>query len=194
MQRGVKIAAAGWAAFAGTHMAMSHPGNREKLIELCGSEGKYRALYSGVSLAIAGVTGLAYKRTPVNLRGDVIPAIERFAKTNKGRYWSGGLRIAGSILIADAFLTPIPNPVGMVQFQSKEPEDQRKLQRKYQVFGFQRMSRHYEFIGFSLIAIGFMLMRGRRLGDQILLGGVPAFSLIGALHQVCHSMDSHLSP
>jgi len=179
LSKPVKIVLAGWSAFAGTHLAMSHPPIREKLIELSGSEFNYRLGYSAVAATTASLAALAYFRIPSAMRG---PVINTWMKSSRVRVASGALRSIGTILAVDAFVNPIPNPMGMLGLKSDDPTDLRKLQRKYQVYGLQRLTRHSEFLGYSMIALGQALV-SKRLAPMVFWGIFPIFSVAGALHQ-----------
>ncbi len=125
MPRGVKVALGGWAAFAGTHMLMSHPPVRSKLIELSGSEYNYRLGYCAVAAATLGTAVTMYVRTPTALKG---PIMHQWHRRTGLRRISGLIRAVSSVFIIDSYLTPISNPVGMLSLNSDDPTDARKLQ------------------------------------------------------------------
>ena len=52
----------GWAALTGTHLVMSHPPVRDRLVKLTGSENNFRGVYSAVALAAFVPTTVLYIR------------------------------------------------------------------------------------------------------------------------------------
>ena len=180
MQRGMKIVLGGWTAFAGTHLVMSHPPVREKLIEVCGDEKRFRFLYSAVAGAILVPGTIAYLRTPAALKGAQIHSL---VSKPWARRTSGLMRALGAVMVADSILSPVRNPTAMNPNASDdEPTDARQLSRKYQVYGLQRATRHGLFLGLSLISAGMVLVRPRA-ADAVLWALVPVFNAVGAWHQ-----------
>lgn len=58
----VRLMAAGWGVFTGTHLAMSHPPVREALVKSLGGEKQYLGAYSAVAAATFFPTTFIYLR------------------------------------------------------------------------------------------------------------------------------------
>jgi len=57
------------------------------------------------------------------------------------------------------------------------------FQRKYQIYGLQRITRHPEALGVSLYALGSMMRARRTPADLVLWGLAPVFAILATLHQ-----------
>eukprot|EP00461_Guttulinopsis_vulgaris_P002212 UN02213 len=179
---GTKLVLKSWAAFAGSHFIMSSDFVRPKLIELAGSEERFRVGYSAVQTAILGIGGYKWWHLTPFQKGPVF--FDRYHRMSPTKLTSAMFRIIGTLFISESFLTAIKNPLAFNSyFSTQNPEDQREWYRKWQAFGMQRITRHSLFFGYSLYAIGMMLMARRTLCDLLLWGLVPVFSILGAKHQ-----------
>lgn len=61
----VRLMAAGWGLFTGTHLVMSHPPVREALVNSLGGEKQYLGAYSAVAAATFFPTTFVYLRYPL---------------------------------------------------------------------------------------------------------------------------------
>lgn len=181
---GAKFAAKSWLAFGGSHLLLSTDPIRSTLINnvFDKSEENFRMAYSALQATILATIGWKFAHlTPVQ-RGPIL--VDRYLRQSGWKMTSASLRVFGVLAISEAFLTAIKNPIGMNSyFETIEPKDPREQQRKWQPYGLQRITRHSLFFGYSLYAIGMMMMARRKACDLILWGGVPLFSILGALHQ-----------
>uniref|UniRef100_A0A0A9XRD4 15-cis-zeta-carotene isomerase, chloroplastic n=1 Tax=Lygus hesperus TaxID=30085 RepID=A0A0A9XRD4_LYGHE len=180
---GVKVASAGWLAFSATHLTLSHPPVREKMIDFCGNQTNFRIIYGTIATAIAGTTVLLYSRTPPSLRGKIVHNLYR--RRNDTQSSSIGFRASvllqavGAFFVTDSYVTAYRNPLAMTD---SEPKDPRSIRRMYQIAGLQRITRHHEFFGYVFFALGSMLANNR-VGDMILYGFIPVFTAAGIIHQ-----------
>jgi len=127
MTRGMKLALGLWTTFGGSHLVMSHEPVRNKLIELCGSEQKFRGLYSAVAAGTLLPFALLYARTPLSQRGPVV--LDRYRKASLWKHTSAISRALGGFCIADAFMTAVKNPLAMnARMESPEPTEPRDIQ------------------------------------------------------------------
>lgn len=183
MPRGVKIASIGWLSFSTTHLVLSHPPIRDKMIDIFGNQKNFRIFYGTIALSIVSTVCMLYSRTPYNLRGNIVHNLYRRRSDTKssslGFKLSVILKSIGAFFITDSFITAYRNPLSMTD---NEPSDPRSIRRMYQIAGLQRITRHHEFFGYMLFSLGFVLSHNR-LGDMILYGCLPIFSTIGIIHQ-----------
>lgn len=181
--RGVKIVTAGWTTFAASHLILSHPPIRDKLIEKFGSQENFRYGYGALATAIFCTTFAMHWRCPPELRGRIVHNFYRPSSygtaASPGFKWSIFIRAMGAFFITDSFVSAYRNPLCMT---IEEPTNARATQRMYQVSALQRITRHHEWLGYSLYAMG-NLLAYNRMSDLILWGAVPIFSAIGIAHQ-----------
>jgi uncharacterized membrane protein len=165
--------ALGWAGFAGTHLVMSHPGMREKIVEKVGGEQNFLGLYSVVAF-----TTLA---PPVFL-------YYRYRKTappyNPGQLASLlgiGISSLGALTFTQSIAAPSPTSK---QEQERVAHLQGQIEAKdSEAKGIVRISRHSMFMSFALLGLGQMIIY-KRAPDLAFWGGFPLFWLIGSIHQV----------
>lgn len=181
--RGVKIVTAGWTAFATSHLVLSHPPIRDKLTDAMGGQTNFRYAYGALALAIMSTTFGLHWRCPPELRGRVLHNLYRASSYGKaaspGYKWSIMLRAIGAFFITDSFVSAYRNPLCMT---ANEPESPRAMQRMYQVAALQRVTRHHEWLGYAIYALG-NLIAFNRMSEVILWGAVPVFCAIGTAHQ-----------
>jgi uncharacterized membrane protein len=123
-----------------------------------------------------------YARTPISQRGKVI--LDKYKKSSLWKHTSAICRALGGFCIAESFMTAVKNPLAINSyFETNEPTDPRQIQRKYQVYGLQRITRHQEVMGFSLFAIGSMMLARRTAADLLIWGLLPVFGCLAAWHQ-----------
>ncbi|RUS13182.1 hypothetical protein BC937DRAFT_86199, partial [Endogone sp. FLAS-F59071] len=190
--------AIGWAAFSGTHLAMSHGSNREKLVSVLG-EKKFLGLYSAVALATLIPTTWIY-----GIFNEMFAAIavlySRYGAGKGPKLWSGKsqfarsarwtINVLGAVTFSQAITTPSPvfrtrsNPSfeETVTEVKDEAEGLVDPENAAEPRGIQRVTRHALFLSFALLGLGQIMTRGH-LGDIIYWGGYPAFFLVGAAHQ-----------
>ncbi|CAI7885449.1 unnamed protein product [Closterium sp. NIES-54] len=185
----IKYVAAGWAAFTGTHLAMSHPPVREALIHQLGDEGKFRGLYSAVSFATFAPTTFLYIRYA---RGHgVVPGWTALAEGNKAARAGGvALKVAAAVMFGQAISTP--NPImeramraadtGKDKDKQGEQSEGEQQGSEVAVKGVYRITRHALFTSLALLGAGNMLTRPFA-GDMVYWAGYPLIWLLGCPHQ-----------
>ncbi|CAI5464215.1 unnamed protein product [Closterium sp. Yama58-4] len=187
----IKYVAAGWAAFTGTHLAMSHPPVREALIQQLGDEGKFRGLYSAVSLATFAPTTFLYIRYA---RGHgVVPGWTALVEGNKAARAGGvALKVAAAVMYGQAISTP--NPIMDRAMHAADADQHARAARRgaprageqqgseVAVRGVYRITRHALFTSLALLGAGNMLTRPFA-GDMVYWAGYPLIWLLGCPHQ-----------
>ncbi|GJP57204.1 hypothetical protein CLOM_g16234 [Closterium sp. NIES-68] len=185
----IKYVAAGWAAFTGTHLAMSHPPVRDALIRQLGDEGRFRGLYSAVSLATFAPTTFLYIRYT---RGQgVIPGWTAVAEGSRAVRAGGlALKVAAGVAYGQAISTP--NPImeramhaakdGTHDKDGAQGTGAEKEGGEVAVRGIYRITRHALFTSLALLGAGNMLMRPFA-GDVVYWAGYPLIWLLGCPHQ-----------
>eukprot|EP00128_Syssomonas_multiformis_P009022 Colp12_sorted_trinity150504_noHs@2744 len=166
---GTKAIALGWAAFAGTHMAMSHPPIREGLIQKLGGKDKFLSVYSAVSFATLLPTIAIYAR-----RGS--KAVPLFHSGKLGRYTSKILTAAAIVTFPQVVTAPSAIVVKVNEGATAVTEDQ------VAVKGIHRVTRHGMFMSFALWGLGRALAVGSAPA-LVFYGGFPIFWIIGSMHQ-----------
>jgi uncharacterized membrane protein len=161
----------GWSAFAGSHMYLSHPGNREYYIEKWGGENKFQGIYSIIALSIFVPTTLVYA---LKTRG-AGTIVHKLGYSSLVQFVASGLKGLGIMGLAQRLVNPAPmspqaNQTVQTQTSKSEPT------------GIMRITRHPSFASLSLIALGNCLARGN-LGDLVFWAGFPIFYIIGGMHQ-----------
>jgi len=160
---------AGWSAFMGSHLIMSHPPIREKLIEKMGKD-NFLGVYSVVAIGTLAPTIYAY--TKFGRKGATL--------------WNGEtnkiLSIAGNSLkgLAAVTLSQAVNnlsPVSMAEQMQKV-----KKIEPYEAKGILRITRHPLFGSLAFWGLGNCLIHGRII-DLVFYGGFPLFWIIGSIHQ-----------
>ena len=151
-----------WGTFAGTHMVLSSPPVRTRLIARLGDRA-YLGLYSLV--AFATFIPLVWVYFGNRHAGGVVwslaavPGVRPFAML---------LAMLGIAMIAGGVLHPSPALVGIKQAWGAR--------------GLTRITRHPLFMGIALWALSHLLLNGF-VTDVLFFGGLLAFSLAGAAHQ-----------
>eukprot|EP01112_Ceratiomyxa_fruticulosa_P014449 TRINITY_DN4138_c0_g1_i1.p1 TRINITY_DN4138_c0_g1~~TRINITY_DN4138_c0_g1_i1.p1 ORF type:complete len:236 (-),score=43.09 TRINITY_DN4138_c0_g1_i1:172-879(-) len=157
-----------WTAFAGTHLYMSHPPNREYIIKhyFEGDEKKYLAAYSGISLAIFTPMTIYYIA-----RGR---GTGKVFWNNENSFFFRNLSrgIKGLALLTASQINSNPSAAPKLEDGRKNPEVQ----------GISRITRHAAFTSFALWGIANCITRGFAT-DLLFWGGFPLFHLIGSVHQ-----------
>ena len=127
MTRGMKLALGLWTAFGGSHLVMSHEPIRNKLIDICGSEQKFRGLYSVVSVGTLAPFMYLYWRTPLAQRGPLV--LERFLNTSVAKHASAISRALGVFCIVDTVVNADRSPLAMdLEMKTTEPTDPKEIQ------------------------------------------------------------------
>ncbi|RUS33269.1 hypothetical protein BC938DRAFT_472292 [Jimgerdemannia flammicorona] len=166
----------GWSAFAGSHMVMSHPSNREKLINTLG-EKPFLAAYSIIAFATFVPTTLIYARYGAGKGTKFWSGSSRFVRAAG---WS--TKVLGAISFTQAISTPSPVAAAGKSSLEREAEGEVEESNAVEPKGIQRVTRHGLFFGVALLGIGQLMTRGR-LGDILYWGGYPVFWFIGSAHQ-----------
>lgn len=151
-----------WAMFAGTHMVLSSPPVRGKLIARLG-EKTFRGLYS--LIAFATFIPLVWVYFGNRHAGGVVWSL---AAAPGVRPLAMLLAVLGIAMIVGGVLHPSPALVGIKQAWGAR--------------GLTRITRHPLFMGIALWALSHLLLNGF-VTDVLFFGGVLAFSLAGAAHQ-----------
>jgi len=161
----------GWGCFAGTHLYMSHPPNREKLVAKVGGEKNFLALYSGVAFLTLVPMSAYYIATTKKF-----PPPQTQSKLLRGA--STGLKTAALFTYLQSVSTPSPVGISPEQISGAGPTapDTDKVK------GIVRITRHALFGSAALFGLGNALI-SRRLFDILFYGGFPVFWIIGSLHQ-----------
>jgi uncharacterized membrane protein len=161
----------GWSAFAGTHLFMSHPGNREKIIKTVGGDKNFLGLYSAVALATflpQTYIYIKYRRaTPAFNPGTLANAL--------------GLSLNSLALLCWAQTIATPSAAGLPEQEKMKSEEQTN---QVTAKGINRISRHPMFMSLALLGVG-QALRLRRAPDLAYWLGFPIFWVIGSMHQVC---------
>lgn len=150
-----------WIGFAGSHMALSSPRVRDRLVARLG-EGPFLGLYSVVAFAFFVPlvwTYFAHKHAgPLLWMIPIGPALR----------WSiyAGMLLAFLLVVAGVLR---PSPASVV------PGDPRP-------YGAQRLTRHPLFMGLGLFGLLHLLPNGNA-ADVAFFGGFPLFTLVGSRHQ-----------
>ena len=160
----------GWSAFAGTHLIMSHPGNREKIINVVGGEKNFLGLYSAVALATfipQTYIYVKYRRAaPASSPGSLANGV--------------GLTLNSLALLCWGQSVATPSAAGLPeQERIKTAEEANNTTAK----GINRISRHPLFMSLALMGVG-QALRLRRAPDLAYWLGFPLFWVIGSMHQV----------
>ena len=151
-----------WGAFAGTHMVLSSPPVRGKLVERLG-EKAFVGAYSLV--AFATFIPLVWVYLGNRHAGGVIwnlaavPGVRPLAML---------LAVLAIAVIAGAVIHPSPALVG--------------VKKAWGARGLTRITRHPLFMGIALWSLSHLLLNGF-VTDIVFFGGMLAFSLAGAAHQ-----------
>jgi uncharacterized membrane protein len=161
MSPAVAIAGA-WLLFAATHMGLSSPPVRTRLIAALGARG-FQALYSAIALVIfVPLVGhyFSYKHA-----GDWLWVLERTPLL----IWTVqiGMAVAFVLLVAGLLR---PSPAGMIPV------------RDAQVRGIHRITRHPVLMSFALFGLLHLLPNGRTT-DLAFFGGFALFTPLGCWHQ-----------
>ncbi|KAL0490760.1 3 TM domain-containing transmembrane protein [Acrasis kona] len=162
--------AAGWAAFVGTHMIMSHPGNREAIIDKLGGEQPFLGAYSLVALGTFLPTTYYYNKYLRDVRKGLIKPQIAFtpSKFTKGL----GVFLTGAYFFIAPQVMSSPSPSAQNGNKS-EAQDVR---------GLLRVTRHPLFASLGVLGIGRCLSLGT-VPALVYWGGMPLFFLIGTWHQ-----------
>ena len=156
-----------WAAFAGSHMALSSARLRPRLRTRLGEQG-FRGLYSLIALAIFIPLVRIYwtHRHAGPLLWTTIGPPEIATLLNHV------LMALALILLASSLLPAGAAPSAM----------HAQLEGIARVRGMTRITRHPTLVSFALFGIAHLLVNGN-LSDVAFFGGFPLFTWIGARHQ-----------
>lgn len=182
----IRFVAAGWAAFTGTHLAMSHPPVRDALIHQLGDEHKFRGAYSLVSAATFFPTTFAYIKYA---RGQgVVPGWTAVTQSNRLVRAAGvTCKVAAAVCFGQSIVTPSPIAEGSKQ-QGEGTESlvassaAAASDPSVDVRGVTRITRHALFTSLALLGVGNIFMRGFK-GDLVYWAGYPLIWLLGCPHQ-----------
>jgi uncharacterized membrane protein len=152
-----------WATFAGTHVVLSHPPVRAKLVEDLGPA-KFQGVYSAVAFASLGPLVYLHAR-----RAGTGPLVHTMGNSKVMRVVAGGIKTLGALTFTQAVITP--SPLGMPGVSAEEEPK-----------GLLRITRHPLFMAFALWGLGNVLVRGA-LADVVFWGGFPTFWVLGSMHQ-----------
>ena len=150
-----------WLAFAGSHMLLSSPSTRSRLVARLG-EGPFLGLYSVVAFAF--FVPLVWTYFANKHAGPLLWSVPIGPVLRAGIY--GGMLVA-FVLIVGGLLRPSP--------ASLVPGDATPR-------GAQRLTRHPLFMGFGLFGLLHLIPNGNA-ADIAFFGGFPLFAIVGCRHQ-----------
>ena len=154
-----------WIAFAGTHVWMSSPGPRARLLARLGANG-FQGVYSLVALAtfipLVAIFWRDRHAGPLLWTSIGPPDVARYANY---------VLMAAALALLVCSL--VPSAAAPSAMQATGPAEAR---------GVTRITRHPMLAAFGLFGVAHLLMNGS-LGDVVFFGGFPVFGWIGGRHQ-----------
>lgn len=152
-----------WVLFIGTHLLMSHPPVRARLVARLGA-GPFAAVYSLVAIALfAPMTWIWWSHRH---EGPLLWMLRGGAVT----HLTEGLVLVGLAVTVGGIVSPAPSSMG------------KQVQGPIEVRGMAAVSRHPVFMGLSLVAVGHLLVNGWA-ADVAFWAGFPVVTVLGGLHQ-----------
>jgi uncharacterized membrane protein len=151
-----------WIAFAVTHMGLSSPSLRPRLIERLGERG-FQGVYSLVALAL------------------FVPLVWIYAghKQAGPALWSlGGLPGVRAIMSVGMVVALVLGVAGLLT-----PSPVSMLSGKTEVKGVFRITRHPLFMGMGIFGLMHLLGAEIHAGELVFFGGFVVFTLLGCRHQ-----------
>ncbi|KAJ1514791.1 CAAX prenyl protease [Coelomomyces lativittatus] len=172
----------GWGLFSGTHLFLSHPPIRKKIIdEYCkGKTSTFLALYSAISLATFGPTTLLYMHYRRALSHGAYNGIPLWQVSWKKSALGTLIKISALYTLFESITTPSP----VIVTVPPSPHDgfQGLPESNAVPHGIHRITRHPTFFSFALLGLGQLFTRGL-LPDVAFWAPFPIFWVIGSLHQ-----------
>jgi uncharacterized membrane protein len=148
--------------FVGTHLLISSPIARPRLVERLGEQA-FHAVYSLVAIAtlIALVAVFAHHK-------HAGPLLWYLRATAPIRWLAWLMMLAALVFLAAGLINPSPATIGA---PAQRP-----------VRGVLKVTRHPSFIAFTLFGCAHLLMNGWA-GDLLFFGCFPVLGIVGGLHQ-----------
>lgn len=172
----------GWGVFSGTHLFLSHPPIRKKVIRsFCnGSEPTFLGIYSILGLACFIPTTLLYVRYRRSLSSGAHTENSLWNPTRRQQVLGNLLKLSGLYSLFESISTPSP----ITTKAPPSPHDglEKMPESTATPHGIHRITRHPTFFSLALLALGQLCTRRSPI-DLAYWAPYPIFWVIGSIHQ-----------